>query len=387
MLCPPKLLDENFPSDRDYTLQSLVEQLGLMELHIRDGSWRLCDCNPEKHLPLAAGLASEGFGFAESDDESLFMECLMNQARVFKSKIRKGEYRTQEQMNILKDWAREGRHRIEERNWSGNWTNQEKYGDSSEILEESKRLLAEMKNMKVDLAHYQDNEDFLSMEKEMAQKLIDRLSAKYGVKPPELFINDECHEPMIGLYSANRIMVCQTGINLHVLAHEFWHHVQKERGMHMDEGEAEKFAVNLFEPEFQKGLYSFHTHSHNESKMVKSIKDVGIIYGLQQVGFATDYALKYADTLRPEGLLGQPLSLWGDILGVIGGIWGAMKLKAPYDLAAAMVGGYLSTDLWRHLARVVPLTRVATPPLVYTPPGTVTTPAITSAGRYAIITA
>ena len=118
--------------------------------------------------------------------------------------------------------------------------------------------------------------------------------------------------------------------------------------------------------------------------MVKKIKEVGIIYGLQQLGFAADYGLKYADTLMPEGLLGQPLSLWGDIVGTIGGILGALYLPAPYDLAAAMVGGYLSTDLWNQVARMWPM-RVATPPpLVYTPPGTVTTPAVAAKGRYIV---
>ena len=117
--------------------------------------------------------------------------------------------------------------------------------------------------------------------------------------------------------------------------------------------------------------------------MVKSIKDVGVIYGLQQLGFAADYALKYADTMRPEGLLGQPLSFWGDIIGTVGGVAGALYLNAPYDLAAAMVGGYLSTNLWNQLARLVPL-RVATTPPVYTPLGNVTTPAVTAKGRYVL---
>jgi len=41
----------------------------------------------------------------------------MNQARVFKAKIRSGEYRTQEDMDKMRTWAREARHRIEARDW------------------------------------------------------------------------------------------------------------------------------------------------------------------------------------------------------------------------------------------------------------------------------
>ena len=255
-------------------------------------------------------------------------------------------------------------------------------GDSAEIMEDMTKILSDLRNNSHAMAsHEPDAEDFIIMEKEMAVKLITKLSEKYGVKPPKIVISDECHEPNMGLYSANQIMVCKTGVNLHVLAHEFWHHVQKEKGMHLDEGDAEKFAVELFEAPHQKGLYANHNHSHNETKMVKSIKDVSMIYGLQQLGFAADYGLKYADTLRPEGILGQPISFWGDVIGTVGGIAGALYLKAPYDLASAMVGGYLSTNLWNQMARLIPM-RIATPPLTYTPLGNITSPAATTKGRY-----
>ena len=388
MLCPPKFLKENFPNDREYTFQTLVEQLALMELHIRDGSWRLCSCNPEKHLPGVAGLASEGFGFAETEDELHFMECLMNQARVFKAKIRSGEYRTQEDMNAVKDWARESRHRLEAKNWSGEWSRLEKGLDHAEIMTDITKIIGDLrKNSPAVAAHKDVAEEFLVMERKMAQKLIAKLSKKYGVDPPKLMISDKCHDPNRGIYSQGIIYMCQSGINLHVLAHEFRHHVQKEKGTHMDEGEAEKFAIDLFETQPQQGLYSNHAHSHNDHNMVKRIKDVGVIYGLQQLGYATSLGLKYADTLRPEGILGQPISLWGDLLGTIAGIIGALKLKAPYDLVAAMVGGYLSTDLWSHLSRLVPVgIPTATPPtLVYTTTGAITPPPVLTAGRYAVV--
>ncbi|GAH22050.1 unnamed protein product, partial [marine sediment metagenome] len=82
---------------------------------------------------------------------------------------------------------------------------------------------------------------------------------------------------------------------------------------------------------------------------------------------------------------------WGDILGAIGGVVGALYLDAPYDLVSAMVGGYLSTDLWNQAMRLLPM-RVAVPPtLVYTP-GTVVRPPVTvppsavvaTRGRYVI---
>ncbi|GAH09685.1 unnamed protein product, partial [marine sediment metagenome] len=135
-------------------------------------------------------------------------------------------------------------------------------------MKEVTKILSDLKNNPHPVAaHEIDVNDFLVMEREMAEKLLVKLSKKYGVEPPELIINEECHEPMIGLYTNKRIMMCKTGINLHVLAHEFWHHVQKENGMHLDEGEAETFAVEFFNPPSHIDLYAFHSSFHNDKKM------------------------------------------------------------------------------------------------------------------------
>lgn len=108
----------SYPSDREYTFNSLVEELGLLERHVRDGSWRLCSCNPEKHLPLIAGLASEGYIFAESASERRFMADLRDKARSLKARIKGLELGTQEDMDGVADWARTLRHGVEARSWS-----------------------------------------------------------------------------------------------------------------------------------------------------------------------------------------------------------------------------------------------------------------------------
>lgn len=81
-------------NNRDYTHTAIVEELTLLERHVRDGSYLECNCNPEKHLPLIAGLASEGGAFALSNAEKQFF-------------------------NKLADTAREARHRITEQHWGG----------------------------------------------------------------------------------------------------------------------------------------------------------------------------------------------------------------------------------------------------------------------------
>ena len=265
-------------------------------------------------------------------------------------------------------------------------------GDSAEIMEDITRILSDLRNNPQAMAaHEADLEDFLVMERDMAEKLIVKLSEKYGVTPPKLVISDKCHDPNIGLYSANQIMVCESGVNLHVLSHEFKHHVQAEKGMHMDEGEAEKFAIDLFAAPHQKGLYSIHNHSHSEVKMsirgtaIRNYKDIGVIYGGELLGFSTMHGLKFLDTLRPIGFMGQPISFWGDLLGAVGGAVGALYLKAPYSLLAALVGGYLATDLVNHIVRIAaPIAGVAIPPQVAIPAVTVT-PAVAAKGRYVVV--
>jgi len=339
-----------------------------------------------KHLADAESHADEAVSHAliaeDSETSRRFLE-LRDEIRSFRKWVQSSPITRDEGIREI----RKLRRRFEGFNVDYDVSKCETCGDPAEIMEEVTKIISELKNNAHALAAHEDGADeFLVMEREMAEKVIAKLSEKYGVKPPELIISDKCHAPMIGLYTADQIMVCKTGVNLHVLCHEFWHHVQKVNGMHLDEGDAEKFAIDYFAAPPQKGLYALHHHSHTDRKMVKSIKDVGVIYGLQQFGYAADYTLKYGDTLRPVGFLGQPISFWGDILGALGGVAGALYLDAPYDLAAAMVGGYLSTNLWNHLARLVPM-RVATPPsLVYTPPppATVTSPAVTTKGRYIV---
>ncbi len=275
-------------------------------------------------------------------------------------------------------------------------------GDSEEIMRDITKIISDIKNNSHPIAaHEVDVEDFLVLEREMAEKVIIKLSEKYGVDPPELVISDECYEPMIGLYTLGRIMVCKTGVNLHVLVHEFWHHVQAKNGMHLDEGEAEKFAITLFASPPQKGLYAFHSSSHNERKMVEpidrtigleelNVKDVGIIYVLNGLGLAADYGIKELDTLRPEGFMGQPVSFWGELGGAVLGFIGAVKLPAPLNLVSVMIGSYLTTELIKHGIQMYQPGRIAVPPRVYTPPMRYVSPPVApvgvAVGRYAVVT-
>lgn len=63
-----------------YTREALVEELGLLERHMRDGTAYICGCAFDSHLPLIAGLASEGVKFAASERERNYYEGLRDWA-------------------------------------------------------------------------------------------------------------------------------------------------------------------------------------------------------------------------------------------------------------------------------------------------------------------
>ncbi len=94
-------------------------------------------------------------------------------------------------------------------------------------------------------------------------------------------------------------------------------------------------------------------------------KDVGLVYGGELLGWTFEAALNRVDALRPEGVLGQPLSFWGNIAGALGGAVGAMHLPSPMNLLSALVGGYLATGL---VDQVVTMANPIVVKVVTTPP-------------------
>lgn len=80
--------------DRDYTLDSIIKQLSLIELHGKDGSATDagCMCIETKHLFMLEGLSEEGEGFALSEKEKRFYSKLADFARSTRKKIEQEEW-------------------------------------------------------------------------------------------------------------------------------------------------------------------------------------------------------------------------------------------------------------------------------------------------------
>ena len=81
-------------NDRDYTFDAIIKQLGLMELHGKDGSAveSGCQCIESKHLYLLEGLAEEGVGFSMSAEEREFYQQLSDFARQTRKRMEVEDY-------------------------------------------------------------------------------------------------------------------------------------------------------------------------------------------------------------------------------------------------------------------------------------------------------
>ncbi|MHA1262333.1 MAG: ImmA/IrrE family metallo-endopeptidase [Candidatus Freyarchaeota archaeon] len=200
------------------------------------------------------------------------------------------------------------------------------------------------------------------LEDEMAQRFLNSLAEKHGVPPPKLEVVDSCNRPDMGLYTGGTIKVCRGNVSQHVLAHEFAHYLQHREGKPLDEAEAERFALQEIRG---KTLYSPTAKYDGSERNMKTLKDVAVVYGADHIGQGILRALDWLDTQYPGIVFGQDPSLVVDLVATLGGIWGALNLRDPYDMLAALLGGYISTDLWRQAEKIAaPAARFVPAPTV-----------------------
>ena len=225
-------------------MEALKEELALMERHLRDGSWRLCRCNPEKHLPLLAGLSSEGFGFADDPEEREFMREIRDRSRIWRAKIQEGKF-TDEDADQLRAWARTLRHRIEFRNWSGPL---EETPEIVDVVEEINALSGGL----------------MELEEHHVDEILTYLSGKWGIpKPPVRFVdkcnpltdawqvgrdlivrNDDGAVSRIALPEFDELVLCRGGASPYTVAHEACHYRDRYMKGHTSEESATKCGLN-----------------------------------------------------------------------------------------------------------------------------------------------
>ena len=322
----------NFPSDREYTLNSLVEELTLMERHLRDGSWKLCSCNPEKHLPLVAGLASEGYGFTDDPEEKEFMRQLRDRARVWRDKIKSGVFNASD-ADDMRAWTRDLRHRIEFQTWSGPM---EEAPELVDIVQEIHGLSG----------------DIQSFEEQQVDEILTHLSEKHEIPKPSFRFIDECNPMkdayMIGsditikeengeitripLTDLDELVFCRGGASPYAIAHEFCHFKDRVKTGVTNEKTATDCALievgnNIKKNQDKKNLYNLGLKESSGGIM----------------GTIEKLTSKIGDSLPLIGgvIAGELIDASGTIDNAIVGFTGAWTGLAKGLIGAAIVGAGL----------------------------------------------
>lgn len=312
----------NFPNDHDYTMTGLIEELALVERHLRDGSSTTCSCLQEKHLPIIAGFASEGYGFAKADTEREFMRCLRDTARLTREKIERGLFRGRD-AEQLRAWAREMRHRIEWKKWRGDMAETPELEESGNDLTD---MVESLNNLKLSTLP--------ELEERNTREAVGMLCKKYGVPPPKrISFTDSCNplypnaahiqrderteDGLVPRPKLDELVFCKGATSVYAIAHEVKHYIEHHRGVtQADEGEANEFALaetrnalytpqgvevstrnNLYtEPDAGKG-YIHTTLNHTRTSMaIDKKKGITVVIGLSTAKLVGKYLTPQLDT-------------------------------------------------------------------------------------------
>lgn len=354
----------NFPNDHDYTLQTLVEELSLLERHARDQSWKLCGCIAGKHLPLISGLSSEAVGFSDSDEERKFMQETMTKARLLKRDIDKGIIRSQEHFDTIRAWARTSRKRIERKKWVGDYSTSIDYQEKDvpdsvlKLVEDLNELAPEIRN----------NLTIPELEEEMTKKMVHHLCDKYNIPYPEIKFIDGCNplfpnaahiqryqitpKGIIQKPEEDRLVFCRGGATAYAISHEFSHLKDHHDGeIVANEGKANRFATkevtnhlytlpvdnNLNIQDTQNNL----TGKNMSLKMTKAQSDKGltVIGGLTAAKIVSEYDPQITQMLGPLGTMIGKIGV-----GAIAAWYGLTKVKGTMGDLLLFAGAELALN-------------------------------------------
>jgi hypothetical protein len=225
-------------------------------------------------------------------------------------------------------------------------------------------------------------------EEEYARSIVKRLAQKYNVPEPEIRFVDRCPtEPtQYGLFQReggkSEIVLCRGGADHHKILHEFFHYLQSLAGKPLDEAEAESFALReaAAHPSAEKTLYAKARYNRSSEGSMTTWKEVGIIYGGQHIAKGLERGFVEIDRYmereaaavqeRPSTWLNVGLGVALPFIAVIG------RVKSPYDMLLALMGGHFSTKIWDYVEEaslaMAPKTSAGA---VFVPAGVVRAPA------------
>ena len=195
------------------------------------------------------------------------------------------------------------------------------------------------------------------IERRNADEIISNLAYKHKVPKPKLEIMDNCGaNPKFGMYSWSPdkdgvIIVCRGGINTHVLAHEFKHHIDRTTGKRVTEPSARDFALKeiyeekvLYTEKNINGLEQNYFGGKVLENLLLYIAPQWVAKAIERIGVEVDRAtgrLALKPHLRP--------SFYMDLLGTGVSLFLARPqspLSEKIKIASAIAGGHFSTKMW-----------------------------------------
>lgn len=367
-----------------YNKDNIFKNLIQAEDHFRnvkpgfDPVWLNCVV---KHLAFAEAEAEEAISHSLSlgkEEQSRRFAELRDEIRKLRRKIQEGKV-TSASVGIRE--VRRLRRLFESFNEEYDVSRCESCGEAVE------RLIKEIQSV---LKPYSPT--LIELEREYAEKLLERLSRKYNVPKPKLQIVKSCNDPRMGLHECNlekregKIVICEGNINAHVLLHEFGHYLQCLGKLPAEnaEEEAEKFAlrelgkvkVNAFTPVEVEKPYNIERVEKfgGERSMALTWREVGVIVGGQHIFKGIERAVEEVDVAM--GKAAAPVferpSTW---INTVGGLVAVLlprfvRMPGVIDMLLTVGGGHMTTKLWDYIEEYMATAgggAAATPAYIPTP--------------------
>jgi len=256
----------------------------------------------------------------------------------------------------------------------------------------------------------------IQLEREYADKLLERLSRKYGVPKPKLQIVKSCNDPRMGLHECNlekregKIVICEGNINAHVLLHEFGHYLQclGKLPARKPEEEAEKFALRelgrlrrqAFTPlETGKPYNGERIQNFSGGGMALTWREVGLIVGGQHIFKGIERAIEEVDAAvnKEAAPVFERPSTWINTVGGLALVLLPRFVRMPdvVDVLLTVGGGHMTTKVWDYVEEYMAAPTLAAAPAFVPPPAPATPPAAptptapaqapATAGKYRVV--
>ena len=118
VLAYKRRLDEGQLNEEEADELSNWVEMAIDEMNAMQREWKLCVIDTASYMNKISGLAGEGVGFTNDENEKRFMQNTRDMARQYSHHISSGKI-NDNSAEAMREWAREQRRRIATKTWKG----------------------------------------------------------------------------------------------------------------------------------------------------------------------------------------------------------------------------------------------------------------------------